>query len=371
MPPSPRLCIDVSNTVEAASLSGIQRVTLELGAALGELVDVVRLDGRSGRLVRLHPGLRRRLERLRDGSNRRSLAQRLEGKIVRSSPMRPLFRPNSIDVLIDIEASWHAPMQRAELLPQWESPSAALIHDILPLTNPEWFPADSVSRFRSWFDAHVSADSTLLAVSNASADAVASLGTKRPTVIRLGHTGATPISEGGGILMIGTIEPRKGHSIVLDALDLLGDEAPVIDVVGRSGWDTTDLVARLDRHPQVRWHRSVSDVELESLWQLSGMVLQPSLGEGFGLPVIDALQRGVAVVSSDIPVMSEVGRGQTTQLPFDAAAWAETLAAYAADPAAWPRPRRLDWPSWRDAAMDTLQALTDAGVWPDAASSSQ
>lgn len=372
MPPSPRLCIDVSNTLESESLSGIQRVTLELGHALGELVDVVPLDGRSGTLTRLHPSHRRRLGRLRNGSARRGLAHRIESRIVRSAPpLHPRFRPGTSSVLIDIEASWHASMQRTDLLPRWGSPTAALIHDVLPLTNPEWFNTESVTRFRSWFDAHVGAGSALLAVSNASADAVASLDVGRPAVIRLGHTGTTPLSKGNGILMVGTIEPRKGHSIVLDALDLLGDEAPVVDVVGRAGWDTNKLITRLDHHPKVRWHRGIDDANLESLWQLSGLLLQPSRGEGFGLPVIEALQRRVAVVSSDIPVMREVGRGQTTPLPFDAEAWAEALVSYANDPTAWPRPQRLDWPTWADSAMDTLQALTAAGAWPDAASASQ
>jgi len=369
---SARLCVDVSNTLETASLSGIQRVTLELGHALGELVDVVPLDGRSGTLTRLQPSHRRRLERLRNGSARRGLAHRIESRIVRSAPpIQPRFRPNATSVLIDIEASWNAPIQRADLLARWGSPTAALIHDVLPLTNPEWFNTESVDRFRSWFEAHVIADSALLAVSSASADAVASLGAERPAVIRLGQTGTTPLSEGSGILMVGTIEPRKGHSIVLDALDLLGDDAPVVDVVGRPGWNTGELIGRLERHPRVRWHRGVSDADLESLWQLSGLLLQPSLGEGFGLPVIEALQRRVAVMSSDLPVMREVGRNETVLLGPDANEWAEALASFAGDPAAWPRPQRLDWPTWGDSAMDTLRALTAAGVWPDAGSLSQ
>jgi len=370
MSPSPRLCIDVSNTLEAASLSGIQRVTLELGHALGELVDVVPLDGRSGRLVRLHTGQRRRLERLRNGASRRGLLQRLESRPVRATPpVQPRIRSGA--TLLDIEASWHAPLQRVDLLPEWSSPTAALIHDVLPLTNPEWFPTNSVDRFRSWFDAHVVAGSVLLAVSNASADAVASLGVERPAVIRVGHTGTNPISRGSGILMVGTIEPRKGHSLVLDALDLLGDNAPVVDVVGRAGWETGELIGRLERHPRVRWHRGLADADLESLWQVSGLLLQPSLGEGFGLPVIEALQRNVAVISSDIPVMQEVGRGQTTLLSSSAEPWAEALDRYARDPATWQQPERLEWPTWRDGALDTLAALTAAGAWPDAGSISQ
>lgn len=369
---SPCLCIDLSNTLETASLSGIQRVTLELGRALGDAVDVVALDGRSGRFVRLHPAQRRRLEQLRGGENRRGVAQRLDSKIVRSAPaMRPQFRSDAASLLLDIEASWHAPMLRAELLPRWAGSTAALIHDVLPLTNPEWFPVESVARFRQWFEAHVAANSTLLAVSDASADAVAALGASRPTTIRIGQTNTPPPSQGNGVLMVGTIEPRKGHAVILDALDLLGDEAPVVDVVGKAGWNTDDVISRLERHPNIRWHKSISDADLETLWQLSGLLLQPSLGEGFGLPIIEALQRRVAVMSSDIPVMREVGRGESTLIELEASAWAEALASYVADPVGWTRPKRLEWPTWNDSAVDALDALTTAGAWPSAPSASK
>ncbi len=383
---SPRLCFDVSNTLETASLSGIQRVTLELISALSD-TETVMLDGRSGDFRPLSARQLKRLERLRSGDvTHRSIVNRLETRATRSSAPLPRHRPFSFDaeaVLFDLEASWHAPIQRAELLPHLGAHTAALIHDILPITNPEWFPPTSVSRFRSWFDAHVTAGSALLAVSRASADAVADAGAPRPTVIRMGGpppsattpaagtTPARPRSNRSGILMIGTIEPRKGHAIVLDALDLLGDDAPVVDVVGRPGWDTDELISRLDRHSHVRWHRDLGDADLNTLWSLTGLLLQPSLGEGFGLPVAEALQRGVAVASSDIPVMREVGRDQTLLLPLDPAQWADALSAFATDPSAWPRPHQLGWPRWSDSAVDTIEALRSSAVWPDAGSVSQ
>lgn len=372
MSEAPRLCIEISNTLETSSLSGIQRVTLELSQALGELASVVHLDGRNGRLVTLRPDQRRRLRGLRGGKSGRNVSHRVESRLTRSTPpIRSAFEFDAGTVLLDIEASWHAPLSRADLLPQLNSPTAALVHDILPISNPEWFPPSSIARFRSWFDAHVTAGSTLLAVSNATADAVAAAGSERPAVIRMGRTGAAPISTGNGILMLGTIEPRKGHATILDALDLLGDAAPIVDVVGRAGWNTEDLANRLEAHPKVRWHRSLSDAGLEALWALTGLLLQPSLGEGFGLPVIEALQRGVAAATSDIEVMREVGQGQTLLLPHDSQAWSDLLTSFTADPTAWPRPERHGWPSWRDTATDVLAALTAAGVWPDAAPASQ
>lgn len=374
MTSSADICIDVSNCLEAASLSGIQRVTLELSQALAQLTSVQLLDGRSGRFTPIRPRQQRRLDRLQDGQHHRSTSQRLESRLLRSARTGTGRRLSAIAVgavVLDIEASWHAPMSRAQLLPRLDNPTAALIHDILPISNPEWFPPVAAERFRAWFDAHRTAGSTLLAISNASADAVAATGAPRPTVIRVGHRlpAETPPGNGKagptGVLMVGTIEPRKGHELILDALDQLGSDAPTIDVVGRAGWDTEQVVSRLEAHPNVRWHGSVDNRDLDELWALTGLVLQPSLGEGYGLPVAEAMQRGLPVLSADIAVLAEVGRGQTTLLPLTTSAWADALSTYKQSPHHWPRPEPLDWPTWRDSAHDVLEALRSADLWPD------
>lgn len=372
----PTLCIDVSNTIEAPSVSGVQRVTLGLIRGLDDLVPVTLLDGRSGELRPPLPHDMRRLDRLARGAHGRSLTDRLLSRAVRTGlDPRPPFGLDSGAVLIDIEASWHAPQARAELLPQLgATPTAALIHDVLPITNPEWFPPRSIERFSSWFSAHVDAGSTLLAVSEATAAAVATVApvASKPAVVRLGGPPGLPRSTGSGILMLGTIEPRKGHDLLLDALDLLGDDAPVVDVVGRRGWAADDLVDRLAAHPSIRWHRDAGDDALEELWSLTGLLVQPSRGEGYGLPVAEALQRGgVAVAASDIDAVREAGRGQATHLPLDPGAWADVLARFADDPDAWPRPDQLEWPTWADAATDVVGALVAAGAWPDAPAGSR
>src|SRR5690606_14083873 len=75
-------------------------------------------------------------------------------------------------------------------------------------------------------------------------------------------------TDAPGFLMVGTIEPRKGHSVALDAFDLLW--AQNIDVkltiVGKVGWSAGHLIDRLENHPQwgrrLFWHRNASDAEL-------------------------------------------------------------------------------------------------------------
>jgi glycosyltransferase involved in cell wall biosynthesis len=369
------LAIDLSNTIEAPSISGVQRVALGLTGALRDQWPVVVLDGRAGSLSPADSLALARLRRLEEGHSGVSIAGRVETRLRRLLGRRSLRHDRGVqpgDVFIDLEPSWHAPQARSVLLPDLvrrDIGTAALLPDVLPLTNPEWFPPASVERFTSWFEAHLAADSTLLAISNATADRVAERSTHRPSVIRIGAE-APPehrSSPAGhhGLLMLGTVEPRKGHSLLLDALDLLGPMAPVVDVVGRPGWASADLLDRLADHPKVRWHQHASDDEVAQLWDLTGLLLQPTLGEGYGLPVVEALQRGIAVAASDIPVMREAGRGQAHHLPPDPTAWAAIIADFAHDPGAWPQPALLDWPTWGDGAHDVLDALRTAGRWPD------
>lgn len=372
----PLLAIDLSNTIEAPSISGVQRVAIGLTRALTERWPVELLDGRDGTLAPAGAAALARLRRLERGPSGRHLLLRAETRWRRHRPTRRhrTALDDALaagDVLLDLEPSWHAPQPRRELLPHLVSASvgtAAVIYDLLPISDPQWFPTASVDRFTAWFDAHAAAGSTLLAISAATADCVAERTGHRPAVIRLGRAVTSDEHQAGakiGILMVGTVEPRKGHEIVLDALDRLGAAAPVVDVVGRPGWAPGDLLDRLAAHPKVRWHRAATDHDLHELWDLTGLLLQPSLGEGYGLPVAEALQRGIAVAATDLPVLHEVTRGQATHLPPDPSGWAEVIAAFAADPDGWPTPEPLPWPSWSDGADDVVGALRTAGRWPD------
>ncbi len=376
----PTLAIDLSNTIETASITGVQRVALGVTEALSSRWPLLVLDGRQGALVPADRLARSRLRRLQRGRSGANSVGRAESRLRRLGAGR--YRSESSDdrltagdVLIDVESSWHAPQDRADLLTRLAGrsiTSAALLHDILPLTDPQWFPPESVGRFTRWFDAHLTADSVLLSVSNTTADAVADRAGRRPIVMRMGvstdtnEAGAAATTGRSGLMMLGTVEPRKGHALILDALDLLGSGAPTVDVVGRPGWVEPGLIERLESHPRIRWHRDADDRQVDDLWDLSGLLLQPSLGEGYGLPVVEALRRRVAVAASDLPVMREVTRGHASFVADEPAAWADVLARFSADPAAWPSPEPLGWPTWDDSADDVIRALRIAGRWPEA-----
>ena len=137
--------------------------------------------------------------------------------------------------------------------------------------------------------------------------------------------------EGGYILFVGTIEPRKNLPTLLEAYSKLLDgkrasPAPALAVVGREGWLFEQVHTRIDDlrlHGHVRLLGGVSDAALVRLYQGARAFVMPSLYEGFGLPVLEAMQSGVPVVSSNAGSLAEVaGEAAILVEPMDVDGWA-------------------------------------------------
>lgn len=177
-------------------------------------------------------------------------------------------------------------------------------------------------------------------------------------------------------LHVGTLEPRKNLTVVLEAwrrLRTTGVEPPPLVLCGRLGWKPESLRPELDAGREEGWlvhFGYVESAQLAALYQGARLVLLPSLYEGFGLPAVEAQQAGAPLVCSDLPVLREVaGDGAVYVPPEDAGAWAAAISGLLADPAAGreladrgrTNAARLDWDRaaeetlavWRQAALPT------------------
>ena len=124
-------------------------------------------------------------------------------------------------------------------------------------------------------------------------------------------------------LVVGSIEPRKNHRVILDAFDLLWQQGVTANlvIVGGHGWKSEDFLRRTEKHSMLNKHlfilNRVTDSELSSLYSKSASLIFASLEEGFGLPIVESYKRGVNVICSDIPVFREVARERATYFdPF-------------------------------------------------------
>lgn len=157
--------------------------------------------------------------------------------------------------------------------------------------------------------------------------------------------------------MVGTIEPRKGHLTVLRAFEQLWDAGwqQKLIIVGRLGWQCDEIRHTL-KHSSYHNQRlfvlhDVGDMELEYLYQLSRGLIFASAVEGFGLPLVEAMSRGVPVIASDIPVFREIGQDYPVYFQVG-----NSMALAEAVRATDDRPRLAgrEWVSWGTAAQDYL-----------------
>ncbi|MCB0353077.1 MAG: glycosyltransferase family 4 protein [Bdellovibrionales bacterium] len=114
------------------------------------------------------------------------------------------------------------------------------------------------------------------------------------------------------LLMVGTIHPRKNHTMVLSILEALMAKGFRVDLVvaGQRGWKDSEFQAQLGRSPVKERVQVLGYVDDDSLWQLyreAELLLYPSIYEGFGLPVLDAMALGCPVVTSVNSPMAEIG----------------------------------------------------------------
>jgi len=175
------------------------------------------------------------------------------------------------------------------------------------------------------------------------------------------------------VLWVGSLEPRKGVGTLVAAMAGLarrsgGSASPAsLVLAGYAGWHNSELVAAGDRDflgPAFRLFGRVSEADLQALYSGAAVFAFPSLHEGFGLPVLEAMAAGAPVVASDIPAIREVAGGAATLVaPGDVNAWTEALEAALAGAgrARWVEAgrRRAAGFSWSSTAAATLDVYKE------------
>ena len=228
---------------------------------------------------------------------------------------------------------------------------------------------------------------SLLAISQATADA---LGKRFPKAI--GRTvvaplGVTPALAGtldakeaetlpseGFVLAVGTLEPRKNLPRLVEAyrrLDQRLQEKHPLVVVGALGWETgatLDALRSLGSRCTMLGH--VSDAALAELYRRCAVFCYPSLGEGFGLPVLEAMAASAAVLTSNLSSLPEVGGDAVAYTdPHDARDIAQTLGSLLVDTQrraelasrARARAREFTWARFAERTLDVLERAARGG----------
>ena len=164
------------------------------------------------------------------------------------------------------------------------------------------------------------------------------------------------------VLAVGTIEPRKNYPILLEAHRRLADRPPLV-VVGQRGWGSADIVRGLEQDPKVVLLGHTDDATLRALYRRARLLVFPSLYEGFGLPLLEAMAEGLPAVVSSAGALSEVAGGAALLVrPDDPAAIADAMRSVLDDPGLAARlsergRARAAQFSWRSSARRALELL--------------
>ncbi|MBA3364385.1 MAG: glycosyltransferase family 4 protein [Actinobacteria bacterium] len=208
-------------------------------------------------------------------------------------------RRASLDVL-------HCPSFRAPI--RSNVPLVVTVHDLAVLRHPEAFNRWTRSYSRRLVPRVVKAADRLIAVSEFTRrELVSFLGVPDakirvvPNAVGGVFSPEGPAAEGDYVLAVGTVEPRKNLARVVEAAKRAGVE---LRVVGERGWGDVELPGN-----GVRWLGRVPDDELASLYRGALCLAYPSLYEGFGIPVLEALASGTPVVTSAAGATEEVAGG--------------------------------------------------------------
>jgi glycosyltransferase involved in cell wall biosynthesis len=256
-----------------------------------------------------------------------------------------------------------------------------LLHDLIPITHPEYCRPGEGQRHRARLDTML--DLACGIITNSQATLTELRAYARRISRDLPPAMAAPLAPGllpmppaprpldaPYFVVLSTIEPRKNHWLLLHVwrhiVADLGASAPHLVVIGQRGWECENVVDLLERCESLRevvLERSeCSDTELVNYLHHAQALLFQSFAEGYGMPLIEALSLGVPVIASDLPVFAEIAGDVPEYIdPLDGRCWRQVIESYAvADSgprsAQLERMARFAVPSWKEhfAVVDTF-----------------
>lgn len=261
------------------------------------------------------------------------------------------------------------------------------VHDLIPLTHPEYCRPGEPEKHLLRMKALLTLGAGVIANSQETLNElavfaglqpglhmppglVAPLGVSEGAVDTDGNS-QTPTPGRRYFVMLGTIEGRKNHLLILNVwaemARRLGRNCPQLVVIGQRGWESEQACDMLDRSEAIRGHvielSRCDDSQLAAYMANARALLFPSFVEGYGLPLVEALAAGTPVIASNLKVFQELASDIPDYLsPVDGLGWSRAIEAYAHDgsPARAAQLARMEnWnpPLWEDHFADVERWL--------------
>jgi glycosyltransferase involved in cell wall biosynthesis len=268
-----------------------------------------------------------------------------------------------------------------------------LVHDIIPLTHPQYVPEIEHRLHKKRIAALARFSDAGIIVSQAALDELKQYALDNAINLppmTVAHPGLDlPTADGGhGIdtadpyfLILGTVEPRKNHIMLLNIWQEICNHpnAPRLIIIGRLSKRPHPATLSLERNDfrgRVEYRGRLNDREVAALLKGASALLFPSIIEGFGIPLAEAFAAGIPAIVSDIPAFREHGCGVPEFIdPLDGPTWKRTILDYA-DPQSLKRAAQISrmqhWtaPSWQSHFTIVEKMLRHVAVQKSAAQNS-
>ncbi len=303
------------------------------------------------------------------------------------------------NILLLLDSSWDLYFWPAvERFQAAGGTTQTVIYDLIPITHPGTVVRSLRDRYSVWMTEHLRVSRRFLAISHSTAaeldDYIAQMATQEtnpkpwsivpfylgseldlidPTRLARPHIQAMFTGHDHVFIVVGSIEPRKNHGLILDAFDrrwAAGSTARLV-IVGRHGWKTEALTARIERHRLLGQRlflvRDMADSELSYAYGHASALVIASEAEGFGLPVVEAFQRGLPVLCSDIAVFREIASGRATFFGLDTPQkLADAVSDFCAthDPSLRTERHPQPWLTWMESTEQLLGAVLSPTLPP-------
>jgi len=244
------------------------------------------------------------------------------------------FMPNKNDLIFFIDFDTHNINRNKDLISFLQNKKvkfASIVYDLLPYTNPEWFPVHYYKKiYHKWFNVIRKLDYVFTISKTVKSKLVRKFKLRKTHHINPIMLGANFVKKRKSLkvaskinkkdakirfLMVGTLEPRKGHMNILKAFKILINKYKMnasLDVVGNLGWDYDNILNFIHKNNKdnINLYTSVDDAMLEQFYRQSDALIAGSYDEGFGLPIVEAFYNDIKVIARDIEVFREVGQNK-------------------------------------------------------------
>lgn len=335
--------IDVTNTRNSTHTTGIQRVVTNITDSLltekQNVFAVAYFPDKKYRKINFNRAVILRLD-----NNLKNWIKTLFGKVlpvtikdlikkiyikfrIYTLAFRPQLNVESGDTILLIDSTWnYAPWGEISRLKKDGANLVHVVYDLLPNEHPNWFVPELQISFQTWFHFVTMYCCAVYCISNTVRDRVVSaLEGHQSTAVKkvgrlfmgydfdnLGNVEKSVVKDNKVFITVGTIEPRKNHQFILNAFERIWKDSKANIhwvVVGKQGWKSSLIYNVLKYHPEsgnrLFFYENANDQELKKLYGLADCAVLGSIDEGYGLPIIEAINYNCGVLLSDIPVFRE------------------------------------------------------------------